>query len=181
MMRTMQAPVLSTALASATRAFGASLFVQLSKIPRKVLIATIIAVTTAVLLFLYFSALFSVRTASAAPQVSSDTVYLGTPAAAVPANAKAPVQEVHIANNGLLLLRNATVLSNARGTLRVGMTLGSLNFTWIVETDSGTEFLIGTGEKETAGDIKVGDTVTVTGTLKNSGAEPVVEADYIRE
>lgn len=117
----------------------------------------------------------------ASPRSSPGKVYLGAPAAAaVPVVAKAPVREMNIANNGLVLLRGATVTANSGGTLRVGMTWGAAEFTWKVETDSGTQFMTKSGEKLTVEDISVGDVITVTGTLKGSGSEPFVVADYVR-
>lgn len=116
------------------------------------------------------------------PRPSAGKVYLGAPAAAaVPAVAKKPVHEVNIANNGLVLLRGATVIENSGGTLRVGMTWGAGEFTWKVETDSGTQFMTPTGEKQRIKDIAVGDIVTVTGTLKSVRSEPVIVADYVRK
>ena len=133
--------------------------------------------------FLYFSEISSVRAVSAAPQLASDKVYLGTPVAGavVSVTEKTPMLEMHIANNGLVLLRGARVISNSRGTIRVALAWGSGDFAWKVETDSGTEFLTTEGAKLSLGDIDIGDIVTVTGTLKSSGAEPVLEANYIRK
>lgn len=125
--------------------------------------------------------------AGAAGGASSGTVYLSTSGQAdaeaeTTSAQKAPMREVHIANNGLVLLRGATVISNSRGTIRVGMAWGPADFTWTIETENlNTEFLTSKGVKATIGDIKAGDTITVTGMLKSSGTEPVVTADYIRE
>lgn len=89
--------------------------------------------------------------------------------------------EVHIANNGLMLLRGARVLSISGSTIHVGMSWGSSDFTWAVETNYNTTFLTSKGEKEALGNVGVGDTVTVTGQLSGSGTEPTIDADVVRE
>lgn len=155
---------------------------------RRIFIAA--AISTAALflagLFLYTANAQSLPlkyNASVAGGASSGTVYLsasGQPAVAT-STKKAPMLEVHIANNGLMLLRGATVISNSRGTIRVGMVWGSADFTWTVKTDFGTKYLTSKGEKETLEDIEVGDIVTITGMLTESGAEPTINAEHVRE
>ncbi len=155
---------------------------------RRIFIAAAISTSALFLagLFLYTAnaqSFIRENSLSAAGSVSSGTVYLsasGQPAA-VTSTKKAPMLEVHIANNGLMLLRGATVISNSRGTIRVGMVWGSADFTWTVTTDFGTKYLTSKGEKETLEDIKVGDIVTITGMLIESGAEPTINAEHVRE
>lgn len=113
---------------------------------------------------------------------SSETVYLsGAAATAASTPGETPILEVHIANNGLTLLRGARVLSISGSNIRVGMTWGSSNFSWMVQADHATKFLNAKGEKETAANIHIGDIVTVTGTIVRSGAEPTVNADVVRK
>ena len=149
---------------------------------RKIFIAAAVSIVLAFLVYLSTAQALSTRAVSASPQVSSDKVYLGVPTAAAPVvSEEAPMREVHIANSGLTLLRGATVISISRDSIRVALAWGSANFTWTVETGYNTKFLTSKGAKETIEDIRVGDVITVTGTLKSSGAEPVVEADFVRE
>lgn len=153
---------------------------------RKVYIAASVsgvAVLAALVLLYQIDTQALVKTLSGtSPRPSAGKVYLGAPAAAaVPATVKKPIREMNIANNGLVLLRGATVTAISRGTLRVGMTWGEADFTWKIETDSGTQFMTLTGEKQNIEDIVVGDTITITGKLKSSGSEPVIEADYVRK
>lgn len=122
--------------------------------------------------------------ASAARPASSGTVYSLAAGKVVPEVVpvkEAPIREVHIANTGLMLLRGATVISNSNGVIRVGMEWGSADFTWTLNTDSSTKYLTARGQKQAVEDIAVGDFVTVTGMLAKSGAEPKIDADYVRE
>jgi|SRR3990167_8874554 len=153
---------------------------------RKILIAAAASIAFAVLsaVFLYFGTVQALaqRVASASPRASTDKVYLSAAGAVqAPASDTAPMREVHIANNGLTLLRGATVLSVSRGTLKVGMTWDSSDFTWILETNYNTKFLTAAGQKITRDDITAGDVVTVTGTLIEAGREPRIAAEVIRE
>ena len=109
---------------------------------KKILLAAVASGASLVLVgaFLYFgnTEAFAKGIGGTLPQSSGDKVYLAAPAAAaIPLEGKVAMREMHIANNGLMLLRGATVLSNSRGTLRVGMTWGAADFTWMVQTDSG--------------------------------------------
>ncbi len=112
---------------------------------------------------------------------SPNTVYLSGNAAAASTTTETPIREVHIANNGLVLLRGAHVLSVSGSVIRVGMMWGSSEFKWIVQTDYSTKFLNTGGEKVSETDIHIGDIVTVTGTILRNGSEPVVDADVVRK
>lgn len=92
-----------------------------------------------------------------------------------------PVQEVHIANNGLMLLRGARVVSKYGSTVRVAMKWGTAEFTWSIWTDSSTNVFAADGQKETLKEVQTGDIVTITGQLLAGGTEPKVLAQFIRE
>jgi len=120
--------------------------------------------------------------ANAPASVPAGTVYLSLSAhAAATQPANAPMLEMHIANNGLVLLRGARVLSLSGSSMRVGMSWGSGDFIWNVSTAYNTEFFNTAGSKETLADIGVGDIVTITGTLSAGGAGPGVAANIVRE
>ena len=110
-------------------------------------------------------------------------VYLSTESAPVAAAVPqiAPVLEIHIAGNGLVLLRGARVASISGSTINVAMAWGSSNFTWAVGTSYNTQFLTSTGQKESLQNIQVGDIITVTGMLANGGTGPAVDAQFVRE
>ncbi len=113
---------------------------------------------------------------------SANTVYLSPDGAATTTAAQQnPPVEVHIAANGLTLLRGVRVLSVSGNTIKVGMTWGSSDFTWLVQTDFSTKFVNAEGEKESSANIHIGDTVTVTGKIARGGGTPVVDADIVRK
>jgi len=115
----------------------------------------------------------------------------------VPAAASAPAAatgsslwplEIHISNNGLILLRSARVVSISGSTLTVSTAWGSSDFIWTVQTnatrfetrDFGTRFLSRDGKKSSLANIQEGDKVTITGALDPAAQEPVIKADSVR-
>jgi hypothetical protein len=95
----------------------------------------------------------------------------------------APVQsvEVHIANNGLVFLRQGMITALSGGSFTVQMSWGSSQFSWMVRTNSSTQFLNGSGEQLLPQDMHVGDYVTVTGTLDRRSSQPTITAQYVRD
>ena len=92
-----------------------------------------------------------------------------------------PMREVHIANNGLVLLRGAEVVSISGSSIRVRMAWEGGNFNWKIKTNGKTKFFTAMGEKGTAGDIQTGDIVSVSGMLASSGEESIIIAEFLRE
>jgi hypothetical protein len=97
------------------------------------------------------------------------------------AAATTPSSEVHIANNGLVLLRGAQVRSIIGNVMRVELVWQSGSIAWTVSTAYSTQFYSATGEKQTLADIQVGDVISVTGALSGSGGLNAVAATYVRE
>lgn len=97
------------------------------------------------------------------------------------ATGSAPMVEMHIANNGLVLLRGARVVSISGGTVHVEMAFGGADFTWALSTNSNTQFFSSQGGKEAFTDVREGDIVTATGMLAGGGTEPVVDTQFVRE
>ncbi|HEY5383430.1 MAG TPA: hypothetical protein VIJ88_02665 [Candidatus Paceibacterota bacterium] len=116
----------------------------------------------------------------------------GTAAASVPAVAAGvplfPL-EMHIANNGLTLLRSARVVTVNGTTITVSTAWGSTNFKWIVLTNAsnyetrhfGTRFLNRDGQDIVSQGVSVGDYVTITGMLDTAAQEPTLDADSVRD
>ena len=99
---------------------------------------------------------------------------------------KEPTSEVHIANNGLMLLRGTRVISvdnssNFNSIIRVIISWGSIDSIWEVNTNLSTELIKSDGKTGTMSDIEVGDIVTVTGNLVRNGPEPIISAVFIRK
>lgn len=154
----------------------------------KTLIITlvVIAIFSSIGVYLYQAqAQFPVHGLSVAVKgnVSSSIIYAaetGTEQGISPLES-APMLEVHIANNGLTLLRGARVHSISDNTIYVITEWSSTEFTWEVQTKLFTKFLGTKGEKKTLADIHVGDIVTITGKLIRGGADPIIDAGFVRE
>lgn len=94
---------------------------------------------------------------------------------------KAPIREVHIANNGLVFLRGARVTSISNETIKVEMAWDQSGFVWTLETGYNTQFTGLDGKEKALSDIQVGDTVNVTGMLKAGGTELVIDTQFVRK
>ena len=119
---------------------------------------------------------------------------MAVPQAEAEAPAQAPVHiaarplELHIADNGLILLRSAKVSSIVGSTITLETDWGATKFNWTVHTDAsqydshkfGTKFLTRDGTPMTMYDLQVGDLVTVTGALEQNASSFVVNADAVR-
>lgn len=149
----------------------------------KILVA--IGVSSAVLLFsglfLYQARAqtFVSQVQNASSPIAVNKVSAESAGMAVGSLQQAPMREVHIANNGLVLLRGARVISVSGSTIHVGLSWGSSDMPWAVATTYNTKFLTSKGEKATIGDIAVGDIIRVTGKLSASGIEPIVDTDIV--
>lgn len=92
------------------------------------------------------------------------------------------MREVHIANNGLMLLRGAQIVSISENTIRVSMEWDSIYFVWEVHTKPfSTEFITAKGKKGALADLRTGDILTITGQLTKNGTESIIDAQFIRE
>ena len=96
--------------------------------------------------------------------------------------------EMHIASNGLILLRSAQVAAVHGTTITVSTAWGSTDLRWIVLTDAssyethnfGTRFLNRRGQEMSPQDVHVGDYVTITGMLDTAAQQPTLTADSVR-
>jgi hypothetical protein len=96
--------------------------------------------------------------------------------------------EVHIANDGTILLRGAKVISVSETGLVVGMAWDKTEFTWKVSTNArqydrrhfGTDLFNSKGARIPLTDIQVGDVILVSGILDTNAAEFSIKADTIR-
>ena len=101
-------------------------------------------------------------------------------AAVSPGTGTSPMLEVHIANNGLVLLRGARVVSIQGGTIVVDTDFGGGNFVWTIQTNTNTEFPTASSTNATIADIEVGEFVEVTGLLAQGGTQPTIQAQFVR-
>jgi hypothetical protein len=96
--------------------------------------------------------------------------------------------ELHIAENGLILLRSARITAINGSALTLSTVWGSTQFTWVAQTDAmhyetrnfGTKFLNREGKAAALSNFHIGDLVTVTGTLDPDATEPTLKADTVR-
>ena len=86
---------------------------------------------------------------------------------------------MNVANNGLILLRGARIISVDSDSIIAEVTWGSQNFIWNIKTERNTKF-IQNGEKTTIEELRIGDVGTITGDLDTDAREPTVIADYVR-
>ncbi len=95
--------------------------------------------------------------------------------------------EIHIANNGLILLRSARIVAVHGTTLTVSTNWGSTDLRWTVRTDAstydthgfGTRFVDRVGKKLSLDDVHQDGNVTVTGTLDPTAQEPTLDAGAV--
>ncbi len=121
------------------------------------------------------------------PQKAEAQENVATANAAVASSHLRPL-EMHIANNGLVLLRSAKVVSVSGTTLIVNTAWGSADFTWTVRTNAshfesrsfGTRMLDRDGKKSSFGSVQPGMLVTITGALDSTAQVPTIDADSVR-
>lgn len=141
-----------------------------------------VAAGAAFFAFSLFSFLFSFPPQRAEAQENAAT------ANAVAASSHLRPLEMHVANNGLVLLRSAKVAYVNGTTITVRAAWGSADFTWIIRTnathfeerDFGTRFIGKDGKKGSLGGVQAGMLVTITGVLDSTAQEPTVDADSVR-
>lgn len=110
---------------------------------------------------------------------ASGGVNLASPVSVVEERA-VPVLELHIANTGFTLLKNARVEMIGRGVMMAEMRWGAQSLRWVVYVPYNTKFIRESGEAGALADIREGDYVTITGELDAAASEPAIEALYIR-
>lgn len=146
--------------------------------------AVAVAAISATSLFLYqMPGQLAVHTPNGAAlgDVVSRTSGKTIPEAVAASIQKAPILEIHIANNGSVFLRGARVVSVSEEAIRVATAWEEVGFTWKIQINFYTKFLKSRSEEQAFEDIHVGDLVNVTGDLVSGGAEPVIKAHFIRE
>ncbi len=115
--------------------------------------------------------------------VPSPNFLAGSASAATltPANQPASALEMHVANDGLVFLRGVRVVSISGNDIHVAMSYQTATFLWLIRVDASTKFFTSQGEKGTSADMQIGQQITVTGMLAGGGAEPTIDAQFIRD
>ncbi len=97
------------------------------------------------------------------------------------AQQKTIVHDMTIANDGLVLLRGARVVSMSESIMTVAVNYGATAFTWILDTGPDTKYPLTDGSYGSFDSVQVGDDIIATGKLIGTGSEPRIEAQFIRE
>src|SRR5262245_18507273 len=78
--------------------------------------------------------------------------------------------EVHISDNGKVLVRGAEVTAVKGGTITAANTWGSANMTWTVNTTADTHFVRKNGGASAINEVSVGDFISFQGMLVTTSA-----------
>jgi hypothetical protein len=108
-------------------------------------------------------------------QTSSGTVYLDGEAAPASTAANAPAQ-LTIADNGFIHIGGARVSAVHEGSITARLAWSSAQLTWQIDSSS-AKFYGQNGEALDAASIRIGDVVSVSGTITGSSK---IDAQYIR-
>ena len=92
----------------------------------------------------------------------------------------APLGELHLAANGLVLLRGASVESITNGIIRCSALFDGIGFYFEVKTDANTRYISSAGDKGAADAVVAGSYIDVTGMLAKGGEEPIIAAQFVR-
>lgn len=98
---------------------------------------------------------------------------------------RSAMKEIHIANNGNILLRGAQVTQVSGDDISLGTEWDSIKLSWAAHTTPGksmaTKFWTKSGKKGTIADIHVGDILTLSGRLITGQGSPTIDADFVRQ
>lgn len=89
--------------------------------------------------------------------------------------------EVHINNNGKVLVRGAKITSISGPTITATNTWGSTTMTWIVNTDTSTKSIRRYGGNSSLSEMSVGDYISFSGMLDTTASVLTVKADMIKD
>ena len=88
---------------------------------------------------------------------------------------------VSIAPSGQIIVKGARVTSVSGSTFTAETGWGAARMSWSIQTSGSTRFTPDLGSAATVARIKVGHTVSFTGTLNGSIAKPTVNASSTRK
>ncbi len=89
--------------------------------------------------------------------------------------------EVHINDNGTVLVRGAKVTAVSGNTLNANTAWGAASLSWTVNTDNGTKFVRKSNGASSIGEVSVGDLVSFQGNLVTTGSGLVVNAKTVKD
>ena len=90
--------------------------------------------------------------------------------------------EIHVTDNGKVLVRGAKVTSVSGNTINASTTWGSAVFNWAVVTDSSTEWVRRFGGASAISEVSVGDFISFQGVLDTTIGSPItVKARVVKD
>lgn len=90
-------------------------------------------------------------------------------------------REVHIAEDGTVLVRGATISSISGNTIVASVTWGNSGLSWTVRTDGSTEFVRSSGGTNRVGDLATGHVISFAGILDASSTPFTVNAKVVKD
>lgn len=98
------------------------------------------------------------------------------------------ILEVHIADNGMVYIQGARVVSVSGKIMVVSTAWNHMDLKWTIQTNAssygkrhfGTSFLDSKGKEMDMKYIRVGDFITISGVLDMNSKETVIKADVVR-
>lgn len=121
------------------------------------------------------SAFASTATAAGAIQVAPSAKMNST------SNVYTPILEVHIAHNGLSLIRGARVTQVLNNAVIAMSDWGDFHSEWNVYVNSDTKFFNRDGTPGSTTAINVGDYISITGDLRGTVSKPQIIAQFIHK
>lgn len=88
--------------------------------------------------------------------------------------------EVHIGDDGRILVRGAKVTSVSGTTLNASVSWGSYSMNWIILTSPATKFQSRPERNNSLAGIQAGDVISFKGTLDSNSSTPSVNASMIK-
>lgn len=89
--------------------------------------------------------------------------------------------EMQVGSNGKVIVRGAKVTALSGSAISAQLAFGSFTTNWTVKTDANTEFIHRFGGKASLADVKVGDTLSFSGTLDTGAAAATVNAKVVKD
>ncbi|MDP2704895.1 MAG: DUF5666 domain-containing protein [Patescibacteria group bacterium] len=91
-----------------------------------------------------------------------------------------PNFEIHIIDNGNVLVRGAQVTAVSGNTITASTAIGSTTVSWLVNVSSSTDFIHKYSGKSSLADISVGDYLSFSGKMNTSASQLTVNAKVIK-
>jgi len=88
--------------------------------------------------------------------------------------------EVAISDNGRVIVRGAEVTEISGDVIRARTEWGTTALTWIIDTDTDTDFVEKGGSGSALANVSVGDYVSFSGQIDESGSALTVDADAVK-